>query len=43
MKPAKYLWSVVAFSCLFLSLHTGASDHEKEQEIRSIYKNLIDA
>ena len=45
MKPAKFLAGAVGFALLLLlSFHAdGAIDSEREREIRSIYKNLIDA
>ena len=44
MKPAKFLVGALGSALLLLSLHAaGASDSEREREIRSIYKNLIDA
>ena len=42
-KAAKFLVSALAFVCLLLSHAAGTSDSGSEQEIRSIYKNLIDA
>jgi len=42
-KAAKVLVGALAFVCFLLSHHAGASDSGSEQEIRSIYKNLIDA
>jgi len=41
-KAAKFLVSALAFACLLLSHPADASDSRSEQEIKSIYKNLID-
>ena len=43
MKPAKFRACNLGIALLLLSLHAGASGSEREQEIRSIYKNLIEA
>ena len=43
MKPAKFLAGAIGSALLLLSLHGGASNSEREQEIRALYKNLIDA
>ena len=43
MNPAKFLAGVLGSVLLLLSLRAGASDSGREQKIRNIYKNLIDA
>ena len=43
MKPAKFLAAVLGSVLLLLSLRAGASASGTEEEIRNIYRNLIDA
>ena len=43
MKPIKFLVFAFTFVLSLLSFRAGASDSEREREIKNIYKELIDA